>query len=121
MKFPGVRSNWEFVTWYLINPTISETSRNISRSQILRRNYELVYNILIILGHKKRPEHMEETIQKTLQNMRDKNWITFVGQGEYRITEDGYTELLRNKESIDRVSSLTNEQLKTLGDLARKV
>jgi len=64
---------------------------------------------------------MEETIQKTLQNMRDKNWITFLGQGDYKITDEGYSELLRNKENLDRVNSLTNEQLKTLSDLARKV
>lgn len=121
MKFPGVKSNWEFVAWYLIHPSISETSRSFSRTQILRRNYEQVYNILIFLGHKKRPEHMEETIQKTLQNMRDKSWITFLGHGDYKITDEGYIELLRNKESLDKITALTSEQLKTLGDLASKV
>lgn len=118
MKFPGVKSNWEFVAWFLIRPIISETSRSVSRMQILRRNYEQVYNLLIFLGHKKRPEHVEETIQKTLQNMRDKGWITFLGQGDYKVTDEGYIELLRNKENLDQVNSLTNEQLKALAGLA---
>jgi hypothetical protein len=121
MKFPGVRSNWEFVAWYLIQPSISETSRRFSRTQILRRDYEQVYNMLVILGHKKRPEHMEETIQKTLQNMRDKNWISFLGQGDYRLTDQGYAELLRNKENLDKIHAFTKEELKALRDLAQKI
>ena len=121
MKFPGVKSNWEFVAWYLIQPSISETSRSFSRTQILRRDYEQVYNILVILGHKKRPEHMEETIQKTLQNMRDKNWISFLGQGDYKLTDQGFAELLRNKENLDKIHALTKEELKTLRDLAKNI
>lgn len=121
MKFPGVKSNWEFVAWYLIQPNISETSRSFSRTQILRRDYEQVYNILILLGHKKRPEHMEQTIQKTLQNMRDKNWISFLGQGDYKLTDQGYAEMLRNKENLDNIHAFTKEQLKVLRDLAQKI
>jgi DNA-binding PadR family transcriptional regulator len=73
---------------------------------------------LTVLGHKKRPQHPEKTIQTTLQNMRDKNWITFFGQGDYKITDDGYKELLAQKENIDIARNITPEQLKVMRKLA---
>ena len=122
MKFRNVSSNWEFVVWYLIDPLIrSEKDRRFTRAQIMRKNYDEVYLILIGLGHKKRPEHPEETIQKTLQNMRDKNWIKFIDRGEYELTEDGYKELLENKENINVARSFTPEESKVLSALMEKL
>jgi len=120
-KLFNVRSNWEFVAWFLIDQCITGRDRSFTRAQIMRRNYDEIYDVLIILGHKKRPQHMEETIQKTLQNMRDKNWILFLGQGDYRLTNEGYSELLSQKENIKRVVELSPEERQVLRELARKV
>ena len=120
-KLKGVKSNWEFVVWCLINACTSEKDRSFARTQILRRNYDKIYDVLILLGHKKRPQHMEETIQKTLQNMRDKDWILFLGQGDYRLTDEGYSELLSQKENIKIVEGLSPEERQVLRELARKV
>jgi len=120
-KLYGVKSNWEFVTWFLIDPCITEKDRSFTRTQILRKNYDEIYNILILSGHKKRPQHPEETIQKTLQNMRDKNWIVFLGQGDYRLTNEGYSELLNQKENINRVRSLSPADHQILRELAKNI
>lgn len=121
LKMFGVRSNWEFVAWYLIDSCVSEKHRDFTRAQVMRKNYEEIYQILLILGHKKRPQHTEETLQRTLQNMRDKNWIEFMGQGDYKVTESGYQELLSHKQNIDKVRSFTPEQFKAMGKLAESL
>lgn len=118
-KLQGVKSNWEFVSWYLIDSSITENDRSFSRTQLLRKDYAEIYDILTILGHKKRPQHPEETIQKTLQNMRDKNWIIFLGQGDYKLTDEGYSELLIQKETISKIRSLSPEERRILRELAR--
>ena len=64
------------------------------------RNVEEIYQILANRGHKIRPKHPEETLQRTLQNMRDKNWIDFVDRGEYELTDEGYKVLLTVKGKI---------------------
>lgn len=111
IKFRNVKSNWEFIVWYLIDQCLRDgKDRRFTRAQIMRKNYKEIYLILIALGHKKRPEHPEETIQKTLQNMRDKNWIRFLGQGDYELTEEGYKELKRNKDNIQIAKSFTPEE-----------
>lgn len=120
-KLFGVKSNWEFVTWNLIDPHITEKDQSFSRSQIFRSNYDEIYDLLILLGHKKRPQFPEQTIQKTLQNMRDKNWITFLGQGDYKLTKGGYSELLAQSENINRIRNLSHEERKILRELANKL
>jgi hypothetical protein len=75
----AVNSNWEFVAFYLIEPFITERNRQFKRTQVV--NERTLGNALLfldVLGHKKQPEHPEKTLQKTLQNMRDKGWIKFV-------------------------------------------
>ncbi|KAF0154039.1 MAG: hypothetical protein FD159_2703 [Syntrophaceae bacterium] len=120
-KLYGVKSNWEFVIWYLISAIISPTKdHRFSRQKLLRKNYDDVYDILILQGHKKRPQHTEETIQKTLQNMRDKNWIIFLGSGEYKLTSEGVNEFLKHKENIEKVQSLDPAQRQLLRKLARE-
>jgi predicted transcriptional regulator len=117
-KLFGRKSNWEFVVWYLVDPYVTEKHREFTRSEILQENYEEIYQLLKVVGHKKRPEHIEQTIQKTLQNMRDKNWILFFGQGDYKLTDEGYKELLSRKDNIALVKSISSEQFKTLGKLS---
>jgi len=120
-KLFDVRSNWEFVAWFLIDQCITDRDRSFTRAQIMRKNYDDIYDLLILLGHKKHPQHMEETIQKTLQNMRDKNWIIFLGQGDYMLTNEGYSELISQKEKINRIRDLSPEERKSLRELAKRV
>ncbi len=120
LKLFGVKSNWEFVIWYLVDSCVTENHRDFTRSEILLKNYDEIYQLLKVVGHKKRPQHIEETIQKTLQNMRDKNWIIFLGQGDYKLTDKGYEELLSKKENLAMVKSLTPEQFKIMGKLSEK-
>ena len=119
-KLYGIKSNWEFVAWYLIDPCITEKKWNFTRTQIMRSNYEEVYDALIVLGHKTRPQHPEKTIQKTLQNMRDKNWITFLGQGDYKLTVEGYNELVNQRENIAKLNNLTADERALLRKMANK-
>ena len=53
--------------------------RRFSRTQLLRGHADKIYSIFALLGHKIDPSKMDQTIQKTLQNMRDKDWILFLG------------------------------------------
>ena len=110
-KLPGVRSNWEVVVFFLIQPLITEARNRFSRSKILSGGYDEIYKILVILGHKKKPTSMEQTIQKTLQTMRDKGWVSFLGSysGEYELTDKGYEELERLKDILQRLNSLKKE------------
>ena len=100
----SLRSNWEFLSFYLIEPHVAEKHRRFSRPGLVRR-VEEIYPLLALIGHKKRPEHLEETLQRTLQNMRDKGWINFIGyyQGEYELTDEGYKVLLGLKARIQDI------------------
>jgi len=120
-KLFGGKSDWEFVAWYLIDPCITEKDRSFTRAQIMRKNYEEIYQLLILSGHKKHPQHMEATIQKTLQNMRDKKWIIFLGQGDYKLTDEGYRELLIQKEYINEVRSFSAKEVGVVKELAKRL
>ncbi len=113
LKLAGVKSNWELVVFYLISPFVSETKHRFSRSKILGRNYDEIYIILSFLGHKKKPTSVEQTIQKTLQNMRDKGWIEFLRaySGDYELTSLGYEELKRNKDNLKAITNFSNAEL----------
>jgi hypothetical protein len=113
LKLAGVKSNWELVVFYLISPFVSETKRRFSRNRILGSNYDEIYIILAFLGHKKKPTSIEQTIQKTLQNMRDKGWIEFLRaySGEYELTNLGYEELKRNKDNLKAITNSSKAEL----------
>jgi len=66
LKIFGLRSNWEIVAFYFIEPLVNETQLRFYRQQIMRPVEDII-PLLRILGHKKNPTHPEETLQKTLQ------------------------------------------------------
>lgn len=101
----SLRSNWEIVAFYLIEPFISEKRRRFSRQQILRGLDDII-PILTLFGHKKNPNHPEETLQRTLQNMRDKKWLIMPDggyTGQYEITDAGYKILQSIKSNLDGI------------------
>lgn len=102
--FP-LRSNWEIVAFYLIEPFVSDTRRRFSRQQMLRGLDDII-PLLHLFGHKKSPNHPEETLQKTLQNMRDKKWLKMLGggyTGQYELSDEGYIKLQSVKEALSGI------------------
>jgi hypothetical protein len=113
LKIAGVRSNWELIVFYLIQSLVSETKRHFTRSRMLGKNYDKIYIMLAFLGHKKRPTSVEQTIQRTLENMRDKGWIKFLRaySGEYELTDYGYEELKRHHDGLKVLNNLSETEL----------
>lgn len=84
-------SNWEIVTFIIIDKLIVGNNRYFSRSEIMTMdNIKLAEILTAALGHKIKPKHPEETLQRTLQNLRDKGFIDFLGGGEYKLTDKGF-------------------------------
>jgi hypothetical protein len=109
-----LRSNWQFVVFYLIEPLVNNKNRTFSSSQVIGKAEE-IHQLLAIRFHKERIENPEGTLHKTLQNMRDKHWINFLdfrGEYEYELTDEGYKILLRIKERIRHIRNNKAELLK---------
>ena len=84
-------SNWEIVAFIIIDKLIVGNNRHFRRSEIMTMdNLRLAEILTAALGHKRKPKHPEETLQKTLQNLRDKGFIDFLGNGEYKLTDTGF-------------------------------
>ena len=103
-----LRSNWEIVAFYLIRPFVSEKRRQFSRQTIMRGLGDII-PMLTLFGHKKNPNHPEETLQRTLQNMRDKKWLIMHGGGQYELTEEGYKILHSIEEHLDSIKGASKE------------
>ncbi len=89
-------SNWETVAFLLIYDFLKTTGKCFIRSELMRlENLDKAVNWLQHLNHKKDPKNPEETLQRTIQNLRDKGYITFHGQGEYELTNPGVEECER--------------------------
>jgi hypothetical protein len=99
--------NWELLVWSLVEPHITEKCHRFSSAQIIREKYESIYQTLKVLGHKKAPKAPEATMRRTLENMRDKGWVKFYGQGEYELTDDGYNILVSQKENIRNLKEIS--------------
>ena len=97
-------SNWETIAFILINRVVGRNSL-FNRMQLIK-NIDTVVSLSALLGHKKNPDHPEETLQRTLQNMRDKGFIDFLGAGEYKLTPAGHK---RMKHAIETIQSVFKE------------
>ena len=93
------RSNWETIAFLIINK-ITNGNQNVFYRTSLMSNIDLAIDFSHILGHKKNPEHPEETLQKTIQNLRDKGFIEFLGNGEYILSKDCYNKMLEEINSV---------------------
>ena len=109
------KSNWETVAFLLIYDFLKTTGRRFVRSQLIRtENIDKAVKWLQHLNHKKYPEHPEETLQRTIQNLRDKGYIIFYGQGEYELTESGIYE-------CERVANQLNVQIADIDETIQMV
>jgi len=111
----SLRSNWEIIVFYFIEPLITKTKRHFYRQQIIK-NIEEVAFLLPYLGHKKNPQKLEETFQGTLNNMcHKKGWVRFIGggyTGHYELTDEGYSVLLKIKNDLEKLRNARNEFMK---------
>jgi len=89
-------SSWETIAFLIIYGLTGGERKIIERAQIMSSgNLDVSINFLKDLGHKRNPTSPEQTLQKTLQNLRDKKYIDFLGNGAYKLTLNGHKEMLR--------------------------
>ena len=106
-------SNWEFAAFYLIEPFVDATNRKLFRTQMFKDQVidEMLELLINVLKHKKNPQHPRETLQRTLQNMRDKGWVQFLdNRGNYELTDKGWEILSKNKGSIRELRSILKKR-----------
>lgn len=95
-KINRIGGNWETVASVLTRKILVGNSPYFSRSELVTTEHlDFAGRLLSFFGHKKKPEHPENTLQRTIQNMRDKGFIEFHGNGEYELTNSGYKEMER--------------------------
>jgi hypothetical protein len=105
-------TNWEFVALCLIKRLIVGKSHNFSRSELISdKNIKDAIYFLSIFGHKKKPRNPQETIQRTIQDLKDKGYIKFLGGGEYILTKNGY----------DAISGLNNKWVDVFEGCAKNI
>lgn len=112
VKLFGLKSNWEAVAFYLIDPLVNERRRTFSRTEFLKHNLEMdVMKLLGFMGHKKNQKEIINTLQGTLQKMRNKGWIKFLTHygGEYELTDEGYKILLEIKPQLNMIKEMEPE------------
>ena len=86
--------NWETIACILIKKILVVKNPHFSRSELMTTEHlDFAVTLSSALGHKSKPQHPEETLQRTIQNMRDKGFIKFHGDGEYELTELGYYKM----------------------------
>lgn len=90
-KYP----NWENIAFIIIGKLLVGNNPFFSRSELMRSD-DLTYFVnefSQIFSHKKKPTHPENTLQRTIQNLRDQGFIEFLGKGEYKLTQKGFDRL----------------------------
>ena len=98
-----LKSNWQFVVFYLIELLVNENNRYFLSSDIIS-NIQDIHIVLAIRGHKKKSKNPINSLHRTLQTMRDKHWINFLDyRGEYDLTDEGYKVLLMIKPKIQYI------------------
>jgi hypothetical protein len=103
LPFSNLKSNWQFVIFYLIEHLVNENIRDFSIFDITW-NVEDIYLLLAIHGHEQKPKHLRNSLLRTLQTMRDKQWINFhAHKGEYDLSDEGYKVILMIKPKIQNI------------------
>jgi hypothetical protein len=87
-------SNWETVALIIIKKLLVGNNLRFSRSELMTySNLENARKLLIFCFYKEDPQKPENTLQRTIQNLRDKGYILFLGNGEYKLTVKGETAI----------------------------
>jgi len=114
-------SNLETVAFILIYQITGHAGKLFTRIQFMSsQNMKMANDWLVKLNHKKEPEHLEESLQGTLQNLRDKGFIIFHGAGNYELTRTGVNENIHINyeinfwninEQIEKIKSKDKEEI----------
>jgi hypothetical protein len=87
-------SNWEIAAFLTIKHILVGKILRFSRSELMNfSNLENAQKLLIFFGHKENPQKLESTMQRTIQNLRIKGYISFIDRGEYKLTSKGENAL----------------------------
>ena len=97
-------SNWETIAFLRIRTILGANSPYFSATRFME-DIDWAVKLLRLLGHKERPEQPEATLLRTIQNLRDKGYIEFLGRGQYKLTENG---LKRTEEEYERTMKALN-------------
>lgn len=88
-------TNWEVVALIAIKEILVGRNLTFSRSELMTHsNLENTRKFLIFFNYKDDPKKLENTMQRTIQNLRDKKYISFLdNRGEYKLTFDRKTAI----------------------------
>lgn len=103
-------SNWETIAFLRIR-YILDTNRPYFSATKFMKDIDWAVKLLGVLGHKERPEQPEATLRRTIQNLRDKGYIEFLGRGEYKLTENGLKRMEEEYERTMKTLDLTESDL----------
>jgi hypothetical protein len=99
--------NWEVLTLALIRFILTPHGfrKSFQRTELMRqKNLDFLEMYTAeLLKHKYNPQAMEQTLQSTLQTMRDKGYVTFLGAESYQLSPKGLQ--LLEKEEIRQVAN----------------
>lgn len=103
-----LRSNWETVIFLLMKTHVDEKRRVFSLSDITwtwEKTDKGFLPLLGMMGHKEKLKAPEAEIRGAMQKMRDKKWLEFYDRGTYRLTDEGYSVLLKVLEYYKKLSN----------------
>ena len=115
-RFLDVSSNWETVAFLLIDKIIHQdlsfSRRHLMSNKILEKGVAFTKT----LGHKSNPKNPIQTLQKTIQNLRDKGVINFLGRGEYQLTAQGLDRMNEIKQEFKQYLEDVKDSVKDIED-----
>ena len=103
-------SNWETIAFLSIRHILG-ANRPYFSATTLMKDIDADVKVLAGLRHKERPQQPEATLRRTLQNLRDKGYIEFLGRGEYKLTENGLKRMEEEYEKTMKALNLTQSDL----------
>ena len=107
------KSNWETIAFLLIDLVVSSNQRVFYRQKLFnKQEFDDYVRWLGLLGHNANSPTPEKTLDATIQKLRNKGFVDFLEPGEYRLTDKGYEEMLKTKESWNQTISELKEELK---------
>jgi len=94
LNFAG--GNWETIAFIIIKKILIGKDPYFMWSELMTMEHlDFAVQLTEFLGHKKNPQYPDKTLQRTIQNLRDKGFIRFLGQGDYKLTASGHNKMER--------------------------
>ncbi len=99
----GRTSFWQNIAFLLMYDFFKKTGCRFTRKELMcAENIEKAFTWLKLLQYDEiYPKHAESTLQRTIQNLRDKGFIIFHGEGNYELTHKGVEECKKVKKELN--------------------